>query len=548
MSEIYIDTWGAMPTVDDETLAPVASAKGLKRLILGPPMKTERLSEERLIKTLALAVFSSDALSSVAYATEEILLVLVLAGSGGLGFSLPITFGIVLLLVILVTSYRQVITAYPSGGGAYIVASENLGSNAGLVAGASLLVDYTLTVSVSIAAGVAAITSAIPALDGFRVGISVGLVALTALANLRGIRDSGKIFAVPTYSFVAVLFITIIAGLVRYAMGFRFVGSGGSDQLVALQGITLFLILRAFASGCAALTGVEAISNGVQSFKKPESHNAKTTLVAMALILGSLFAGISILAHLYGLRPSESETIISQLARGVFGGGIPYYVVQATTALILTVAANTSFADFPRVSSIMAHDGFMPRQLGNRGARLAFSNGIILLAAFAALLLIVFGGDTHRLIPLYAVGVFTSFTLSQTGMVRHWKKSGEPGWKSKAAINAIGAVTTFFVLIVIAATKFAHGAWIVIVLIPLLIMLFKKIKSHYDSVSSELSVDNLDFDIETLEFKSVPVKRNVVVLVSKVHVGTVQAIEFAKSLANGYPVRALHVASDPDVA
>lgn len=525
------------------------SIKGIKRLILGRPIDTKRMSEERLIKTLALAVFSSDALSSVAYATEEILLILMLAGAGVLGLSLPIAGAIVLLLAIITVSYRQVILAYPSGGGAYIVAKDNLGENAGLVAGASLLIDYVLTVAVSVAAGVAAITSAMPALHEHKVALGVLLVALIAIANLRGVRDSGKIFAVPTYSFVMSLFALIIVGLFRYFAGFRFDGSDVQAGAVAVQGLTLFLVLRAFASGCAALTGVEAISNGVQSFKKPEAQNARTTLVWMAIILGSLFMGITVLAHLYGIKPSHSETLISQLARGVFSGGPIYYLVQAATALILIVAANTSFADFPRVSSIMAGDGFMPKQFRNRGDRLAFSNGIIALAAFAALLIVVFRGETHRLIPLYAVGVFTSFTLSQTGMVRHWLKSKEPGWRLRATINAIGGTTTFIVLLVIAATKFLSGAWIVIAIIPLQILGFRKIKKHYDSVAAELSVHNLDFDIETLEFRlPLTLKHNVVVLVSRVHVGTVRAIEYAKSLADGDPIRAIHVATDPDEA
>ncbi|MCL5292068.1 MAG: APC family permease [Actinobacteria bacterium] len=507
------------------------------------------MAEERLIKTLGLAVFSSDALSSVAYATEEILLILVLAGAGALSLSLPIAGAIVLLLTIISISYRQVILAYPNGGGAYIVAKDNLGENAGLIAGASLLIDYTLTVAVSIAAGVAAITSAIPALQEHKVILGVSLIALVAIANLRGVRDSGKIFAIPTYSFVISLSALIVVGLVRYFMGLRVIVSTSPMETIAVQGITLFLILRAFASGCAALTGVEAISNGVQSFRKPEAKNARTTLVWMAAILGSLFVGITVLSNLLGIKPNSSETVISQLARVVFGSGIFYYVVQATTASILVVAANTSFADFPRVASIMAGDRYMPTQLKNRGDRLAFSNGIILLSAFASLLIIFFGGETHRLIPLYAVGVFTSFTLSQLGMVRHWHKDRTAGWRRKAVINAVGATTTFFVLIVIALTKFLSGAWIVIAIVPVLICVFKKINGHYVSTSRELSVDNLNFDIETLEFKlPLALRHNVVVLVSKVHIGTVQAIEYAKSLANGDPIRALHVATDRQAA
>ncbi|MHB0976364.1 MAG: APC family permease [Candidatus Aquicultorales bacterium] len=521
------------------------SLKGLKRLVLGKPIHTNRASEERLIKPLALAVFSSDALSSVAYATEEILLILVLAGAGALGFSMPIAVAIALLLGIITLSYRQVIHAYPSGGGAYVVAKDNLGDNAGLVAGASLLIDYILTVAVSIAAGVAAITSAVPALHEYKVVLAVFLIGLVAVANLRGIRDSGKIFAIPTYSFIVSLIVLIIVGFVRYSMGLT-IESHVEEQAVMIQSISVFLILKAFASGCAALTGVEAISNGVQSFKKPESTNARITLVWMAVILGSLFISVTLLSNVYGIKPNHSETVMSQLARGVFSGGFFYYVIQATTALILVVAANTSFADFPRVASIMAGDNYLPRQLRNRGDRLAFSNGIILLAFFASLLIIAFGGQTHRLIPLYAVGVFTSFTLSQLGMVRHWFKVREPGWQRKAMLNAFGATTTFVVLLVIAMTKFVGGAWIVIVIVPILIYLFKKIHNHYAVAGNELSVHNLDFDIEKLEFKlPPPPKRNVVVLVSKIHVGIVQAVQFAQSIANGDPVRAVHVGIDP---
>ncbi len=502
----------------------------IKNRIIGNPLETSKLEEERLPKSLALAVFSSDALSSVAYATEEILLVLILAGSAVLGLSMPIALGIIALLTILALSYRQVITAYPSGGGAYIVASKNLGATAGLIAGASLLIDYILTVAVSIAAGVAAVTSALPFLSTYKVEIAVGMVALVALANLKGARDSGKLFAIPTYAFIISLVVLIVSGFVRYYTGMGLEIAAAKD-VSALQGVTLFLILRAFASGCAALTGVEAISNGVQSFRKPESKNARTTLVAMALILGSLFLGITVLANLFGLHPSESETIISQLAHGVFGGGVPYYIIQTATAAILIVAANTAFADFPRVASVMAHDGFMPKQLKDRGSRLAFSNGIILLASFAVFLLIIFGADTHSLIPLYAVGVFTSFTLSQIGMVKHWMREAKDGWKPKAFINGFGAATTFVVLLVITLTKFTHGAWMVIILIPPLIWLFRSIKKHYELVEAEVS---------NLAIPTAPAISTVVLVGHPFDVIDIEAIVQAKATATGL-IHAIHI-------
>lgn len=517
----------------------------IKNRILGEPLETSKLGEERLPKSLALAVFSSDALSSVAYATEEILLVLFLAGTAALTFSMPITFGIIVLLTILAISYRQVVTAYPSGGGSYIVASENLGQGVGLVAGASLLIDYILTVAVSISAGVAAITSAFPIISAYRVHLAVALVVLVALANLKGVRDSGKLFAVPTYTFIISLLVLIVVGLVRYSMGYSFEAAAAAEQAATLQGITLFLILRAFASGCAALTGVEAISNGVQSFRTPESKNARITLVAMALILGFLFLGITALANVYGLQPSESETILSQLAHGVFGSGASYYIIQAATAMILIVAANTAFADFPRVASVMAHDGFMPKQLKDRGSRLAFSNGIILLAGFAIFLLIFFKGDTHRLIPLYAVGVFTSFTLSQLGMVKRWFKERDKGWRLKAATNGLGALTTFVVLFVITLTKFTHGAWMVVILIPPLILIFRKIKKHYEQVDAEISIEKvLDKDSGTIAVPAAPLISTVVLVGHPFDTVDIEAVVQAKAAANGL-IHAVHIDINP---
>src|SRR5215216_3672987 len=424
-------------------------AAELKRILVGRALRTEDAAHERLSKKTALAVFSSEALSSTAYATEEILLVLAAAVAFGqttaFSYVVPISVGIAVLLVIVATSYRQTIHAYPSGGGAYIVAKENLGTTPGLIAGASLLVDYVLTVSVSIAAGVAAITSAVQGtryawLDDHKVILCLVFIAFVAIANLRGVRESGALFAAPTYIFVVSFLFMIVFGLFHY---FTYGGAAavpGPEELKTaegykLQSLTLFLLLGAFSNGCAALTGIEAISNGVQAFKKPEAQNAATTLIWMALLLTAMFLGTSVMAYLYHVHPKESETVISQFARIMFTGplGWFYYVVQAATAAILVLAANTAFADFPRLSSLLARDRFLPRQLANRGDRLVFSNGIVILAIFSGVLVIAFGGDTSRLIPLYAVGVFLSFTLSQSGMVVHWLREGRPRRAARTA-------------------------------------------------------------------------------------------------------------------
>ncbi|MCL6472856.1 MAG: APC family permease [Firmicutes bacterium] len=504
----------------------------LKRMLLGQPIETERDHEERLIKFLALPVFSSDAISSTAYATEEILLVLVLAGAGAIYLSLPIAMAIVGLLAILVASYRQVIAAYPSGGGAYVVARDNLGYKFGLVAGASLLIDYVLTVAVSIASGVAAITSAIPVLHEHRVFLGVVFVLLIMLANLRGVRESGKIFAIPAYSFILGVGLMLIVGFAHYFSGHPNIAPV-NIKTTAFEPITMFLILRAFSSGCAALTGVEAISNGVQAFKKPEARNARITLVWMAIILGSIFLGVTELARFYHIVPIQNETVLSQLGRSIFGRGIVYYYIQAVTALLLVVAANTSFTGFPRVSSLMARDGFMPRQLMNRGNKLAFSNGILMLAFFSIVLLVIFGGDTHRLIPLYAVGVFTSFTLSQMGMVKHWYMDRGQGWMVKALINGAGAAATLIVLVVIGASKFTHGAWIVIVIVPVLILLFTRIKAHYNSIAEQLSLCNLR--------PPKPANNWVIMCIGGVHCGTLQALRYAKMISNNGDVSVIYV-------
>ena len=494
----------------------------LKRKFIGTPLRTAELPHERLSNFAALAVFSSDNLSSVAYATEEILLVLILAGSVGLPWSWPISLAIGTLLLIVATSYRQTIHAYPSGGGAYIVAKENLGVYPGLIAAAALLIDYVLTVAVSIAAGVAAITSAVPALHPHRVGLGILCIGLITLANLRGVKESGKIFAIPTYLFIASFAMMIVVGLAKSLFS-----SGGAvvtDALAApTQELSLFLLLRAFASGCAALTGVEAISNGIQAFKYPESKNASATLTWMAGILLTLFIGITALASLYGVLPREGETLVSQIARRIFGTGSFYYAIQAATAMILILAANTSYADFPRLSSILARDRFLPHQLMNRGDRLVFSNGIIALGLVASALIWLFSGETHGLIPLYAVGVFLSFTLSQAGMVRHWLKLRTHGWHLFVAINGLGAISTGIVLVVVAVVKFAHGAWIVIALTPLMTIAFRKIHEHYRLMEQQLSLQG--FELQK------PQEHIVLVPVSGIHRGVVTALQYARTLS-----------------
>jgi amino acid transporter len=519
----------------------------VKRVLVGRPLATNEAEHQRISKRIALAVFSSDAISSTAYATEEILFVVALGGSSlalGLSTLVPIGIAVAVLLAIVVTSYRQTIFSYPSGGGSYVVSRENLGETPSLVAGASLLVDYILTVAVSISAGVAAIVS-IPAfhdLQQYRVPLALGLIAFISLANLRGIKESGRLFAVPTYIYIAALSALVGYGLVR-----TLVLDDISKITVpkdafegALTGGTLgiFLLLKGFSSGAVALTGVEAISNGVPAFRRPESKNAAATLVWMGVILGTLFLGVQILAHHLGPYPSEHETVISQLGTAVFGSGtVMYVVLQFSTAAVLTLAANTAYADFPRLSSIIARDGFLPRQLANRGDRLVFSNGVLVLALAASLLIVAFGGVTNALIPLYAVGVFLSFTLSQTGMVRHHQKEREPHWKRGVVINTVGAIATFIVLIIVGGTKFTSGAWVPLVIIPAIVLVFKSIKRHYRTVAEGLRV--------TPNYKPRRMNHTVVVLVSGVHRGVLEALAYAKSISPNH-LAAVTVVSDEE--
>jgi amino acid transporter len=514
----------------------MASYLQLKRFLLGDPLPTSAHSEERLSNAAGLAVLSSDALSSVAYATEEILVVLVLAGSGALSISMPIAGAIILLLAIIILSYRQTIRAYPQGGGAYIVARENLGLYPGLIAGGSLMIDYILTVAVSVSAGVAALTSAVPTLFPLRVELCVFFIFLLMLANLRGLRESGKLFMIPTYTFIVSLFLLIGLGLYQSLTGQV---SEAPASVQAQEPLALFLILRAFAAGCTALTGVEAISDGVLAFKAPEWKNARTTLLYMGLILGSLFIGVTYLANVYHIVPEEGQTAVSLLARQILGTGPLYYFLQVATFLILILAANTSFADFPRLSYFLARDGFLPRQLSLLGDRLVFSNGVILLSLCAIVLVVIFRGDTTAIIPLYAVGVFTSFTLSQTGMVRYWFREKTRGWQASALMNGIGALVTFVVLMIIAATKFLLGAWAVVIAVPLLVSLFLAIRRHYQSVAEQLTLQAIQPRSYLPRPKVACATHPVIVLVGALHRGTMEALDYARAI--GDEITAIHI-------
>jgi amino acid transporter len=491
---------------------PYAAPSPIENLLywlIGSPIRSSLSLNERLSKLKALAVFSSDPLSSVAYATEEILLVLVLAGAGAFALSIPIAITIAILLFIVAVSYNQTIHAYPSGGGAYIVAKDNLGTFPGLVAGAALLVDYVLTVAVSVSSGVAAIVSALPSSEVFRVEMAVGFILLITVANLRGLRESSTIFMAPTYIFVGSIYLLIGAGLFRYFLLHDTSVAATANVLPpdVAESLGVFLILRAFASGCTALTGVEAISNGVPAFKPPESRNAAHTLSVMAAIAISMFLGITLLARLYPVIPeADHETVISQLGRTVFGEGPMWVALQVATTLILVLAANTSFADFPRLSAIMARDGFLPRVFVRIGQRLVFTTGILMLAFLSIVLTVSFGASTHNLIPLYAIGVFVSFSLSQAGMVRHWWRLRGPHWRRSSIINSIGALATAVVLSVLVITKFRDGAYIVVILIPILVFSFTRIKHHYDLFQEQVRLDGTGYPSAQSNIIIVPVE------------------------------------------
>ena len=521
--------------------------RGIKRVVVGAPLATGQLVEERLSKLKALAIFSSDMLSSSAYATEEILLVLLLAATTYFRYATPIALAITILVVIVAASYRQVIRGYPGGGGSYAVAKENLGMWPGLVAGGSLIADYVLTVAVSTAAGVAAITSAIPELHDFRIELAVGFVAVLTLGNLRGIRESGTLFAIPAYVFIVSITALIVTGAVRMALGHDLDAGTPPDAIEAGgQSLTIFLLLRAFSSGSAALTGIEAVSNGVPSFKPPESRNAATVLVWMAAILAFFFLGITILAHEVGVAPSETKTVVAQVADAVFAGTPLFYVVQVSTMLILVLAANTSFAGLPSLGSVMARDGFLPRQFAFRGDRLAFSNGIIVLGLASMGLLAVFRAETHALIPLYAVGVFTGFTLSQLGMVVHWHRDGSAGARQRQAINAVGAAATGLVTGIIAATKFIDGAWITLGAIALLVFFFTRIAHHYRRVHEQLEVAEGAPPPPVEPAVDGHRRHAVLVPIDDLNRAVLRTLDYARNLSEN--VTALHVTDDPKEA
>jgi len=514
-----------------------------KRLLVGRPLATERLDTERLTKTTALAVLSSDAISSVAYATDEVLYVLAPLGAAALTYVFPIAAVIAGLLALVALSYRQTIFAYPGGGGSFTVAYENLGVMPGLVAAAALLTDYILTVSVSISSGIAAITSAYPGLAPRTVPLCVGAIIVLMLVNLRGVRESGAAFSVPTYAFIVAMLALIISGGVQIAFGHPHAAPVVSAMAPAAAPISFpagfafsFLLLRAFSGGCVAMTGTEAISNGVGAFKRPSSHNAAVTLAWMATILGVFFLGSSLLAQHLHVLPIAGQTVLSQLGHSIFGSGFMYFALQYSTFAVLVLAANTSFADFPRLGSILANQRYLPRQLSARGDRLAFSNGIVALAFVAILLVWGFRGDTTALIPLYAIGVFLCFTLSQAGMVRRWVMTRAEGWRWKASLNGVGAIATGIVTVIQVWTKFLHGAWIVVVVIPLFILLLRGIKRHYVHFASEIQLDG------TTEM--VPLRHHVIVPVSGVHKAVANALIYASAISDD--VRAVYVEVEPD--
>jgi amino acid transporter len=507
----------------------------VKEILLGPPLPTHTKGEQALNKIRALAAFSPDALASIAYANQEIYLGLVVAGSVGLSCAWPIGLAIAGLLAIVALSYYQTIAGYPSGGGSYVVARTNLGTTAGLLAAAALIVDYILNAAVSLSSGVAAMTSAFPALLPHRVPLALGLLLVITIINLRGMREAGTAMAVPVYLFLGSFFSMLAYGLVRLAVD----GPTSLAQTAppAVETVTLLLILHTFSTGSTALTGIEAISNGVPAFRPPQARNAGRTLIVMALLMGLLFVGSIGETQFLGVIAGPQETILSALARRLFDDNPLYFLIQFATLGILTVAANTSFAGFPRLAAIMARDGFLPRQFGNPGDRLAFSNGIVALSVAAGALIVLFGGDAHALIPLFAIGAFLAFTLSQAGMVLHWRRERGPGWQWKAAINGVGALTTGATLIIVSLSKFVEGAWITVLVVPLLVLAFRKVFVHYQEVREELSLRGLPPSLKPAA------PSRVVIPVSGVHRGVVGAVAFAQSISRD--ITALYVELEP---
>lgn len=496
----------------------------LRDVLIGPPISTKQLHEKKLNKIRALAAFSPDALSSIAYANQEIYFGLLVAGSAGLSLAWPIGIAITGLLIIVALSYYQTIYGYPSGGGSYVVARENLGTLFGLIAASALLIDYLLTAAVSLTAGVEAIASAIPALWGHRVLVALILLGLITLANLRGLRETGTLISIPVYLFLFTYIPMLGYGL--FVLWRDGVTSLSVNAPAAVQPLNVFLILHAFATGCTALTGIEAISNGVPAFQHPEAKNAARTLIVMAVLMAVLFLGSIGLTQFLGIVSGPQETILSALARHLLGTGPAYFAIQLGTMLILAVAANTSFAGFPRLAAILAGDGFLPRQLSNLGDRLVFENGIIFLSIATGVLISLFGGNSHALIPLFAVGVFLAFTLSQAGMVIHWWREHGKGWLFKAIINGLGAVTTFITLFVVGITKFLEGAWVTVFLIPILMFMFLRVRTHYREVKHELSLHGLPPTLRPLT------QLRVVVPISGVHRGVADAMRYALTISN----------------
>lgn len=516
----------------------------LRGFLFGRPISSEREEHERLTKAKALAVFSSDNISSSAYATEEMMRVLVVAGVGAFSLIMPLTIVIAVVLAVVGTSYRQTIKAYPNGASSYIVAGDNLGVGAGLVAASALLIDYTLTVAVSVSAGVAAITSILPELFDQRVVMSVLIVGVLTLGNLRGVRESGTIFMAPTYVYLLVVLGMLGFGLFQLATGSLPQYTPPQEWLAietSTQALGLFLVLRAFSSGAVALTGVEAISDGVPAFKPPEWRNARITLTWAVILFGTLFVGISLLVSALGIvpDPTEQQTVLSVLTRHLMGDGAYLVIVQVATALLLTLAANTSFADFPRLSSFLARDGFMPRQFSMRGDRLAFSTGILALAGLAVVLLVAFEASVTALIPLYTLGVFVAFTLSQSGMVRRWWHRREPGWRRGFAINGLGAATTGVIVLIVASSKFLQGAWVVMLLVPILVLLLVGIRRHYRSVAAAIGAGSHPVARTTT-------KPIVVVPIARLDMPALEALAFARSISS--EALAVHVAYDPETA
>ncbi len=508
----------------------------LKHLILGSPLPTQEISEKKLTKIQALAAFSPGALSSIAYANQEIYLGLLVAGGAGLALSWPIGLVIAGVLAIVAISYNQTIPAYPSGGGSYVVARTNLGTIPGLLAASALMIDYILTAAVSLTAGVEALASAFPTLWAHRIAASLFILLIIMLLNLRGLQETGTLMALPVYFFLVAYLLMLTYGLVRLI-------SGEPVSILvtappATAPISLFLLLHAFSTGCTALTGIESISNGVPAFRKPETRNASTTLIVMAVLMTLLFLGSIGLTQYLGVIAKPDETILSALARQILGSGAAYFVIQTATLLILAVAANTSFAGFPRVTAILASDGFLPRQLSGLGDRLVYTNGIVLLALGTAFLIVVFGGSSHALVPLFAVGAFLAFTLSQAGMVVHWLREKGHNWQMKMIANGVGALATGLTLMVISVSKFLEGAWITLLLIPILMAVFLKIRQHYQEVARQLSLKGLPPSL-----RPKPVTR-IVIPISGVHRGIIEAVDLALGMSED--VTAVYVELQPD--